>query len=109
MYGRVPTSKCCVGLAGLQGPARRFRSHSPRFHANRQATQSGAVAIVSQRGKSSGIWEDRLLVVWEDYGKLPKASQRSPVLLLTVGLLAIQSILKGVFLVIAPPRSPVHK
>src|SRR5262249_21759445 len=27
-------------------PARRFRSHSPRFHANRQATQSGAVAIV---------------------------------------------------------------
>src|SRR5262249_37889409 len=36
-----------VGLAGLQGPARRFRSHSPRFHANRQATQSGAVAIVS--------------------------------------------------------------
>src|SRR5262249_13000677 len=29
-----------------EGPARRFRSHSPRFHANRRATQSDAVAIV---------------------------------------------------------------
>src|SRR5262249_8723871 len=35
-----------VGLAGLQGTARRFRSHSPRFHANRLATQSDAVALV---------------------------------------------------------------